>query len=292
MEAVSNNGSPARGGIYPSSLGEEVGGPEVPQPPIKHPLPCRITESTDALGFALLKFGNYPILAISLISAHPRKSAVKLCGKVFAFPITRDHPITAITRSNVHSALPALLNPSIKPFNAITSTGQSGQLCSQHRIKSHSFGSWKCCRKLRLRNSISIRTLCHRPGATSRNASTSGYCVPIHVTIKPSFSAIAPNRNTTPISFTGAKPSADRRNGSPYTGRSFRIFGPEFHPFQGPGDAPPAAARCPCCLVISSTSAHCSPSPFFSAYCNSPPGTCCHEPNLLRSGPQLCWLRS
>src|SRR6185369_15412633 len=129
----------------------------------------------------------------------------------------------------------ALLSPSINPFSAITSTGQSGQLCSQHTIKSHSFGSWKCCRKLRLRNSISIRTRCHRPGATSRNASTSGYCVPIHVTIKPSFSAIAPNRNTTPISFTGAKPSADRRNGSPYTGRSFRIFVPEFHPFHGPG---------------------------------------------------------
>ena len=70
-----------------------------------------------------------------LIRAHPRKSAVN----GFAFPITRDSGDSSDPFT--HSALPALLNPSINSFRAITSTGHSGQLFSQHTIKSHSFGS-------------------------------------------------------------------------------------------------------------------------------------------------------
>src|SRR5882724_8223234 len=47
-------------------------------------------------------------------------------------------------------------------LNSITSTGHSGQLCTQHTIRSHPLGRWPCRRKLRLSFSNSIFTSCQR----------------------------------------------------------------------------------------------------------------------------------
>src|ERR1051326_3771319 len=55
-------------------------------------------------------------------------------------------------------------------FSSITSTGHSGQLCSQHTIRSHSDHSCPCNKKFLLWNSNSIHTSCNFPGSTSRNA--------------------------------------------------------------------------------------------------------------------------
>src|SRR4029077_3071023 len=69
---------------------------------------------------------------------------------------------------------PSRCNRSNSVFSSITSSGHSGQLCSQHTIKSHLLGSCPCARKFRLSFSNSMCTLCHTPGATSRMASQSG----------------------------------------------------------------------------------------------------------------------
>ena len=53
--------------------------------------------------------------------------------------------------------------------SSITSilSGHSFQLCTQHTITSHFFGSCPCSTKFLLSYSISIATSCHFPGATS-----------------------------------------------------------------------------------------------------------------------------
>src|SRR6185437_9715098 len=71
-----------------------------------------------------------------------------------------------------HFELPVILSTSL--LNSTTSTGHSGQLCSQHTIKSHSDHSCPCSRKFLLWNSNSIHTSCNLPGSTSFSARQSG----------------------------------------------------------------------------------------------------------------------
>src|SRR6478672_7194498 len=71
-----------------------------------------------------------------------------------------------------HPLLPQTLNV----LNSITSTGHSGQLCTQHTIKSHPLGRCPCLRKLRLSFSNSIFTSCQRWSSIFRIASQSGNC--------------------------------------------------------------------------------------------------------------------
>src|SRR5260221_4678861 len=110
---------------------------------------------------------------------------------------------------------PSRCNRSNSVFSSITSSGHSGQLCSQHTIKSHLLGSCRCDRKFRLYCSNSISTRCHTPGATSRMASQSGKPICICVTRNPRSSAMAPNRNSTPCSFIGPCASGTLISGGP-----------------------------------------------------------------------------
>src|SRR5216684_3562921 len=113
------------------------------------------------------------------------------------------------------------------PTNLLSSTtsisaGHSFQLCRQHTIMSHPFGSWPCRRKFLLSYSNSIRRYCHFPGATWRLATQSGNFPCTDSTCKPSPAATIPNSTITPSSFTGAFVIGDRSNGSPITGLSLR----------------------------------------------------------------------
>src|ERR1051326_6133824 len=123
------------------------------------------------------------------------------------------------------SPLPERVGPSYIPkilLSSITSilSGHSFQLCRQHTITSHFFGSCPCSRKFLLSYSNSIHTFCHLPGATCRFACPSGYLPHSASTWNPRSHATSANRNTTPISFTGALVSGCRANGGPITGRS------------------------------------------------------------------------
>src|SRR5579859_1711145 len=101
------------------------------------------------------------------------------------------------------------------------SSGHSFQLCRQHTIASHFFGSCPCSRKFLLSYSNSILTSCHLPGATCRLPRPSGSPrVHSDSTWNPRSHATSANRNTTPISFTGALVSGCRANGGPINGRS------------------------------------------------------------------------
>src|ERR1051326_1111367 len=128
------------------------------------------------------------------------------------------------------SPLPERVGPSYIPkilLSSITSilSGTSFQLCRQHTITSHFFGSCPCSRKFLLSYSNSILTSCHFPGATCRLPRPSGSPrVHSDSTWNPSSHATSANRNTTPISFTGAFVSGCRLNGGPITGLSFLSF--------------------------------------------------------------------
>lgn len=110
-------------------------------------------------------------------------------------------------------------------FNSTTSTGHSGQLSSQHTIKSQPAGSWPWLQKLRLAYSNSILTFCSRSSPTTRHASQSGNSVWMRNTRKPSRSASTPNRKITPDSFVGPHTIGRPPVIAPYIGRSIMTFG-------------------------------------------------------------------
>jgi hypothetical protein len=119
------------------------------------------------------------------------------------------------------SVSPCLRDKDYIPNNLDSSTtsissGHSFQLCRQHTIMSHPFGSWPCSLKFLLSYSNSIRRCCHFPGATWRFATQSGNFPCTDSTCKPSLAATIPNSTITPSSFTGAFVIGDRSNGSPH----------------------------------------------------------------------------
>src|SRR5689334_2571316 len=168
-------------------------------------------------------------------------------------------------------------------FNSSTSTGHSGQLCSQHTIRSQPAGLCMCFRKLRLSYSNSILTICIRPSPTSRMASQSGNSVCTRSTRKPSRSDNDPNRYNTPASLTGANTSGHPCTNCPYIGRSASILGADVGT-DGPGWYFLSWA---CCLTMSHTSSQSFSSPSFSANIFISLGTLSHEPKRSTNGRTL-----
>ena len=132
------------------------------------------------------------------------------------------------------------------------------------------------------------------PLPSSRLHFAEGFAVgilrPIHVTINPSLLAITPNRNTTPISFTGAKPSADIRRPS--------IHRPVFQdsPVRGPGHnrlGPPPFCSPPPVLLrnLQDVGPLLSPGRF-PGVLQQPAGTSLQAPNRFSRGVRLCLLCS
>src|SRR5262245_47534947 len=83
-------------------------------------------------------------------------------------------------------------------LSSTTSSGHSGQLCSQQTITSQPLGSCPWIRKFRLSYSNSIRTRWHMPPSIRRNPSPSGNAPWMRDNTYPSSSHKAPKRKITP----------------------------------------------------------------------------------------------
>jgi len=107
-------------------------------------------------------------------------------------------------------------------FSSITCNGQSGQLFVQHTMMSHCLGSCPCVRKLRLSNSNSIRTRCHRswsPCASLRSQETRSAAGHPEAQL----CGNRPKQVHHAISLIGAWARPGNRSGAPYIGRSSSI---------------------------------------------------------------------
>ena len=92
--------------------------------------------------------------------------------------------ITNFTSISIHVA--SFLLHLLPQFHHLYHSGHSGQLCTQHTITSHFFGSCPCFRKFLLSNSTSTFWSCHCPLAISRTATQSGNATCQRFTTNPS----------------------------------------------------------------------------------------------------------
>ena len=151
-------------------------------------------------------------------SIHSSASSVPPCFKVLLFrsrAITRSipdpcHPCRSVVRFCSSGFSPRLRVSVVKIcfcltifFSSITSSGHSGQLCSQQTMMSQPFTSCMCRRKFRLSYSNSIFTGLFRSFPATRTASQSGNSVCILSIRNPRLAAMAPNSAITPPSFVG-----------------------------------------------------------------------------------------